>query len=282
MPDEDLNKDNTSPLLPAGGGIVHAVSIKLPDFWTKMPAIWFIQVESQFSTRSIVSEETKFHYVVQSLPQDVAASVYDILIQKTQTPYTNLKKALIERHSMSESKRIEALLSGEEMGDKKPSEFYRRLQTLAGQSMIVTESLILELWKRRLPTLVQVSIKSSSKTKTDELLEIADDIFEVYQKQNSCFSMPSHSERSINELTSINQNLQAEISEIKTMLSNLNFNKRSSRTQNRTPFSRYSDKHSRNRSNSKRNSQTCWFHQRYGNRAIKCSQPCNFKNMNPN
>lgn len=276
--------DNASNANRPLSGIIHAVSIKLPEFWTKMPAIWFLQVESQFSTRNIVSEETKFHHVVQSLPQDVAASVYDILTQQSQTPYTNLKKALIDRHSMSESRRIEALLSGEEMGDKKPSEFFRRLQTLAGQSMIVTESLILELWKRRLPTLVQVSIKSSSKTKTDELLEIADDIFEVYKKQDSCFSNPSHSERSINELTTINQNLQSEISEIKNILSNLNLDKRSSRSQNRIPFHQ---QHSRSRnshyrSNSRNSSQLCWFHNRYGKRALKCSQPCNFKKNNPN
>ncbi|XP_055920305.1 uncharacterized protein LOC129951950 [Eupeodes corollae] len=182
---------------PAGSGIVNAISIKLPEFWKKMPAIWFIQVESQFSTRNIFTEQTKFHYVVQALPQDVAASVYDILVQSSNSPYTDLKKALIDRHSMSESKRIEQLLSGEEMGDKKPSEFYRRLQTLAGQSMIVTQSLILELWRRRLPTLVQASIKSSSETKLDVLLNMADEIYDVYQQQSSSFNIPSHNDTTI-------------------------------------------------------------------------------------
>ncbi|XP_055840381.1 uncharacterized protein LOC129908010 [Episyrphus balteatus] len=189
-------------------GLVNAISIKLPEFWTKMPAIWFIQIESQFSTRNITSEQTKFHYVVQALPQDVAASVYDILIKESNTPYANLKKALIDRHSMSESNRIEALLSGEEMGDRKPSEFYRRLQTLAGQSVIVTESLILELWRRRLPALVQASIKSTSETKIEGLLKMADEIYEVYQQQNSSLNISLQSERTINELTSANNNLQ--------------------------------------------------------------------------
>ncbi|XP_055836870.1 uncharacterized protein LOC129905419 [Episyrphus balteatus] len=189
-------------------GLVNAISIKLPEFWTKMPAIWFIQIESQFSTRNITSEQTKFHYVVQALPQDVAASVYDILIKESNTPYANLKKTLIDRHSMSESNRIEALLSGEEMGDRKPSEFYRRLQTLAGQSVIVTESLILELWRRCLPALVQASIKSSSETKIEGLLKMADEIYEVYQQQNSSLNISLQSERTINELTSANNNLQ--------------------------------------------------------------------------
>lgn len=273
---------------------VHAVAIKLPDFWTKMPSIWFIQVESQFAIRHISLEQTKFHYVVQSLPQDVAASVYDILIQDSSTPYTNLKKALIERHSMSEGRRIEALLSGEEMGDRKPSEFYRRLQTLAGQSMMVTESLILELWKRRLPTLVQVSIKSSSKSKVEELLEVADDIFEVYQQQNcSSFSIASRSDKTIAELTGINQNLQTEIHEIKSMLSNLNIDRHRPLSQSK-PHSSTSERYNRSRSRNKsnymsssknqnlNNNKFCWFHNKFGENARKCSKPCGYKNQYPN
>lgn len=263
-------------------GAVHAVAIKLPEFWTKMPAIWFIQVESQFAIRNIKVEQSKFHYVVQSLPQDVAASVYDILIQDSATPYTNLKKALIERHSMSEGKRIEALLSGEEMGDKKPSEFYRRLQTLAGQSTIVTESLILELWKRRLPTLVRVSIKASSKSKMEELLEVADDIYEVYQQQNtSTFSIATHSDKTISELTCLNQNLRTEINEIKSMLSNLNFNNPRSRNSNR-PHSSTNPPRNRSRSRNNSNTKFCWYHTKWGKNAQKCSKPCGFNNTNPN
>lgn len=126
---------------------VHAVSVKLPEFWTSMPDAWFIQIESQFVIRGITGEQTKFHYVVQVLPQDVVASVNDILIQQPQpiNPYTNLKKVLIDRNSMSESKRIEALLSGKQMGHRKPSQFYWRLKSIAGQSVMASESLVLEL-----------------------------------------------------------------------------------------------------------------------------------------
>lgn len=183
---------------------------------------------------------------------------------------------------MSEGKRIEALLSGEEMGDKKPSEFYRKLKTLAGQSTIVTESLILELWKRRLPTLVQVSIKASSKSKIEELLEVADDIYEVYQQQNtSTFSIANNSNKTISELTCLNQNLQTEIGEIKSMLSNLKFNNSRSRNPSR---SHSSTKPFRNRSRSRNNNsaKVCWYHAHWGNKAQRCSKPCSFNNNNPN
>lgn len=140
---------------------VEAISMKLPPFWTEYPAAWFLTIESQFNTRYITVEKTKYDYVLQVLPMEVAASVFDIITTTTpsDTPYTDLKNVLISRNSISESKRIEQLLSSEEMGDKTPSQFYLRLKTLAGQSQLVNEHLIKELWFRRLPSLVSALVK---------------------------------------------------------------------------------------------------------------------------
>ncbi len=38
-----------------------AVSIKLPQFWTDKPDMWFYQVEAQFRICIIVAEDTKFY-----------------------------------------------------------------------------------------------------------------------------------------------------------------------------------------------------------------------------
>ena len=137
---------------------VNAVTtLKIPPFWTNLPAAWFVHVESLFGTRNVARERTRFDHVVASLPQEVIVTVFDIIQDlmnsfttnaPNPTPYTTLKAALVERHSLSESQRIETLLSGVEIGDRKPSEFFRFLKSTAGSSTLVTEDLIKSLWMR--------------------------------------------------------------------------------------------------------------------------------------
>ena len=257
---------------------INAVALKLPPFWSNLPAAWFINIESQFNTRGIVSEQTKYDYVVQSLPMEIVSSVFDILSnnQSSDTPYTDLKKALIDRNTMSESKRIEQLLSGEEMGDRRPSEFYRRLRTLAGESALINDKLIIELWTRRLPSMVQALVKASDKTETSDLLNVADKVFETCQQQSfgiNSIAGSSNSDKAIYELTLQNQKLQSEISEIKEILSKLNFSQDRSRPRSNSRYRHRSKSRSDNRS---KDSDVCFYHRKFGNKAHKCTKPCSF------
>lgn len=254
---------------------VSAVVLKLPQFWTNLPVEWFIQIEAQFATRGITLESTKFDYVVAALPKEVISSVLDILQTPPEAPYSSLKRALIDRLCKSESRRIEELLSGTQIGDRTPSDFFRYLKSLAGDSTAVNETLLQNLWLRNLPPIVQTAVKSSGKTVTADMLKVADDVYEVYQQRSLVLpNATPFSNLGINEIVAQNQQMFKEISALRDALHKLQVNRDRSRTRNR------SKSRDRDGSGAKRKD-LCWYHFRYGVDAKNCKAPCNFKN-NPN
>ena len=55
----------------------HAVSLKLPTFWSSQPEVWFAQAEAQFNLRIITADDTKYYYVLAALDQPTATRLLD-------------------------------------------------------------------------------------------------------------------------------------------------------------------------------------------------------------
>jgi hypothetical protein len=111
---------------------ISRVDVRLPPFWPERPAVWFAQAEAQFSLAGVNSEKTKFYYVISQLDHRYATEVEDIITSPPEKdPYTMLKAELVTRLSLSREQRIHQLLTLEEMGNRKPSQFLRHLRRLA-------------------------------------------------------------------------------------------------------------------------------------------------------
>ncbi|KAL3188780.1 hypothetical protein MRX96_022278 [Rhipicephalus microplus] len=107
---------------------VSSVDGKLPPFWTVDPALWFIQVESQFAVRRITADLTKYHYVVSSLPPAIASEIRDLLLAPpVENAHATLKETLIRRVTPSEPQRLQQLLRGTKLGDRTPSQLLRHM-----------------------------------------------------------------------------------------------------------------------------------------------------------
>lgn len=78
---------------------------------------------------------------------------------------------------------LDEFLGGSEMGDRTPSEFFTDMMNIVGGSQ-VSQDLLLKLWKRRLPKPVLVAITASGKESVNDIVDLADRIWESYQLPN--------------------------------------------------------------------------------------------------
>ncbi|CAN8000248.1 unnamed protein product, partial [Ixodes hexagonus] len=158
---------------------VAALAIRLPAFWPADPQLWFAQVESQFVLRRITDQNTKFHHVVSALSSADAAEVRDIIIAPPPVaPYDVLKNELVRRTGISEQRRLQRLLTAEELGDKTPSQLLRRMRHLLANATI-DDALFRQLFLQRLPNDVRMMLASADSATIEDLAKLADRILDA-------------------------------------------------------------------------------------------------------
>lgn len=247
---------------------VARVALKIPPLWKKNIRIWFVQLESQFDACGITSEDTKYNYVLSSLEPEVAESISDLILNKpSAAPYTILKDRLINDFTASDSVRLKALLQDIELGDKKPSVLLRQMRQLSNNQC--TDEFLRTIFMDRLPVSVKTILATNSSASLEELGQMGDKIIEVLPSNSAVASIGN----SVGETVSINM-LCEQISKLTEQVNQLYTRSRSQ--------SRYKTNRSRNRSRSQSTSSNdnrdlCWYHQRFQDKAKKCTAPCSFK-----
>ena len=111
----------------------HAVSLKLPTFWTSQPEVWFAQAEAQFNIRGTTADETKYYYVLAALDQGTATRLLDLInAPPSENKCTALKERLIGTFGLSKRERASRLLHIRPLGDSKPSSLMDEMLALLG------------------------------------------------------------------------------------------------------------------------------------------------------
>lgn len=241
------------------------VAVKLPTFWPDRPSLWFAQAEAQFQISGVTADNTKFNYIISQLDQRLAGEVEDII---TKPPpigqqYNKLKEELIRRLSMSEEQRVRQLISEEELGGRRPSQFLRHLRSLAGTTL-TDENILRQLWTRRLPQQVQALLASQADLSLDKLSELADKVIELTgPKEIFTCTAPSNSD-------SVLQALVQRVEDLGKQVASLSTRSRPSRSRSHSSVSRGS------RSSTPAN-KLCWYHKKFAAKAAKCISPCSWK-----
>lgn len=249
--------------------------VKMQPFYENDPELWFTIVETQFAVRKITNEKSKYLHVVSNLNCNTANQVKDIL----KTPfvegqYTKLKDTLISIYAETSTEKFRKLISGTEIGDKKPSQFLHHMKSLANEA--ITDEFIKKLWIQRLPTTIR-AVLSASTDNLDNLSKMADSMWEVSDR--FCVSSVEVKDKNhVSEIDKISKLLE-KLADRMSAIEKHQVQRKSRRDS--TPHG------NRNRSKSNNNStkrsgdeSLCWYHDKYGADAKSCRQPCSYKQKN--
>lgn len=231
---------------PATTQYVHKVTVKLPDFWTDDPDLWFLHAEAAFRNGQVTQSRTKFDHVVQKLPQAIMVSVRGLIMNSassSSTPYEDLKSKLVSSYTLSRWQRVSKLIHHPSLGDQRPTALMDAMLALLpdGDS---AGSLFLGLFLERLPVEMRDHLVAREFKTPGEMALHADKLWDARRAQTTdsfltaAATSPSRSRATI----------RADGSPAR---------------RNQTP--------------GPSGSEECYFHKRFGAAANNCRPPCSFQ-----
>ena len=233
----------------------YAIALKLPDFWPSDPELWFAQVEALFEAQKITQPKTKFAHIVRVLPARYASEVRDIILRPPEQPYLAIKAALQKRVCLSRRQQLQQLLHTEELGDRKPSQLLRHMLKLRGGTTAEADGdeIFREIFLQKLPISVRTTLAIHKEKPLGDLADMADNMVEV-QGPQAAHGRIDQVQQETSEIASIHSEIQKLWRAIQSP-----------------------QKPQQERSSSVGNTGLCWYHERFGNKASKCREPCSFK-----
>nr|XP_029715297.1 uncharacterized protein LOC115258926 [Aedes albopictus] len=228
------------------------------------------QLEAQFALTGITREETRYYHVLAAIDSEILACCSDIIRDPPPAgQYTAIKDRITKEYSTSEQNRMQQLLRGCELGDRKPSQLLREMRDLA-RDVITDDKVIKSLWMQQLPETTQAVLKVTEDTlQLPQLAEQADKLADVTRSRIASSAVAAPHDKMVFDLAE----LRAEIAELSSEIAA--FRQARGRSRNRS-FSRQQG----TRSASRDQHPYCYYHRRFGSAAKNCREPCQFKPKN--
>lgn len=257
-------------------GSVDRVALRLPPFWPDDPEVWFGQAEAHFLVSGIKDDSTKFYSIIAQLDHRYAKEIKSLIKNPPKTDkYLRLKTELTKCLSISREQQIREVLSSQELGDRKPSQFLRHLITMADGG--VSDEFLRSMWMTRLPAHVQPYLISQTNATLENLADLADKICEATTPA-APFQVAATSNYD-GLLQRIDDLITTRIkTELNNQIAQLSLHSGRSRSRFRR-----SESNSRSKSRGRSRSKTpgmCWYHSIFAEKARKCTPPCNYSQGN--
>ena len=268
-------------------------SFRLPQFMPEEPELWLLQVRCAFDVAGVTDDNLRFKLVVANLPPNIAATVKDVI--RTSNSFTALSQALQSRLAQSRAERLKTLLSRQQLGDQKPSALLRAMRSelsAAGDAPVDTE-LFRTLFLQRLPQHVRAALALlPADSSLDQLAEAADRYMEASGSDPHIAAVvpaapqPHAAPPSAAAATASPSGLEVVVAALVAKLERLESSNRrlenavirdrgrSRRSQ--TPRRQRPATPGRPASSPSPTRRLCWYHQRFGADAFRCTPPCSW------
>lgn len=306
-PKDDVTPQEESSPSSAAATLSHDVaaislSLRVPPFWRDQPVLWFCSFEAATAELKRSQAQLAQMVIAQLEKQDIQ-NISDLIYSPPEENYyTAIKNRLISVYEESNSAQTKKLLSQVELGEQKPSQLLRRMQTLNKDKF--PETTIQMMWLDHLPphvrSVLTVSEAFQIKTTLEDLALLADKMMEHTPSSSNQIAavappavippslppplpQPTASALDTQYLIGEIRRLSLEVAELRSRPRE-NYNQRYSRSSRRFPSRTRNNSQSQDRRpRSPRNSPLpyCHYHRRFGMDAQKCAQPCSFKPIPP-
>ncbi len=168
----------------------NAVALKLPPFYKSNPAMWFRQVEAQFTIRNpaITEDNTKFAYLLSALPADIAELMEFAVENATNgSKYTSLKAALILQFGLTKAQKAKKLASFTNLDPSMtPSTLLLHMRPLSSDS---TSEEFLHQFKSVMPPGVRTALAGRKFENIEAYAAAADDVTETIRECTSVYTV---------------------------------------------------------------------------------------------
>lgn len=268
-----LNAARVNNLEQADNEVSTVNKLKLPPFWKENPNLWFGQVEMSFALNKITSDTTKFRHVVVNIDQSMLPYLSDLVEQPPpEGKYDAVKKRIIDTFAESTETKLRRLLRGTNVTDEKPTRILQKLRNFAGKEC--SDSILRTIFMEHLPENVRTHLVIDQTSDLSKLALQADKIIDVMRPTSTDINAINKSEaQSTAAFAELQKNMTSITRDLAALHRRLDGNKTDDRSRGRSK--------SRNRTRDD-NPDLCYFHARFGEKARKCRDPCNFKKKSEN
>lgn len=231
--------------------------------------VYFAQLEAHFSANNISSDALRLNILISQLPPALTGEVKDLI---TAPPpgltYDLMKAEVLRRTTTSTQKKFHQLLHNEVLGDRRPSQLLRRMRELIDGNQ-ADEALLKQLFFSRLPANTQAILAPMKEgTSVAQLAEAADNILETTTHSSMAAPVLNSGENALVPYREYKQfcrdmehRLQLLTDKLDQLLLMQHHRARSPKRRSPSPRGR---------------STLCFYHERFGQGAYKCVQPCSF------
>ena len=109
-----------------------SVVVTMPPLQPSNITVWSALLGSQLDAADVTSDKVRFVTLAKSLDGQFLQQVESVMTDPPVTGrYAKLKNELVHILTDSDSDSVKKLVESEEMGDRKPSQFYHHLRKLA-------------------------------------------------------------------------------------------------------------------------------------------------------